>query len=107
MTITGAGTGFNGRGAIRGTTAAADGGPRHSKRRLPCGTGGHQVRVADFMKWLERSGRTPREITQRQKIPAILGMSVSRQCVSFCWQAVDIPVSRRVCAISMSKEVNQ
>lgn len=40
MTITGAGTGFNGHGAIRGTTAAADGGPRHSKRRMPCGTGG-------------------------------------------------------------------
>jgi hypothetical protein len=38
----------------------------------------HQVRVADLMKWLERPGRTPREITQRQKIRAILGMSVSR-----------------------------
>jgi len=38
----------------------------------------HQVRVADLMKWLERPGRTPREITERQKIRAILGMSVSR-----------------------------
>jgi hypothetical protein len=38
----------------------------------------HQVKIADFMKWLERPGRTPREITQRQKIRAILGMSVSR-----------------------------
>jgi hypothetical protein len=38
----------------------------------------HQVRVADLMKWLERPGRTPREITQRQKIRPILGMSVSR-----------------------------
>ena len=37
----------------------------------------HQVKIADFMKWLERPGRTPREITQRQKIRAILGMSVS------------------------------
>ena len=36
------------------------------------------VKIADFMKWLERPGRTPREITQRQKIRAILGMSVSR-----------------------------
>jgi hypothetical protein len=38
----------------------------------------HQVKIADFMKWLERPGRTPREITQRQKIRAILGMSMSR-----------------------------
>jgi|SRR5215469_7335915 len=38
----------------------------------------HQVKIADFMKWLERPGRTPREITQRQRIRAILGMSVSR-----------------------------
>ena len=38
----------------------------------------HQVKIADFMKWLERPGRTPREVTQRQKIRGILGMSVSR-----------------------------
>jgi len=38
----------------------------------------HQVKIADLMKWLERPGRTPREITQRQRIRAILGMSVSR-----------------------------
>jgi len=38
----------------------------------------HQVKIADFMKWLERPGRTPRDITQRQKIRGILGMSVSR-----------------------------
>jgi hypothetical protein len=38
----------------------------------------HQVKIADFTKWLERPGRTPREITQRQKIRAILGMSTSR-----------------------------
>ena len=38
----------------------------------------HQVKIADFTKWLERPGRTPREITQRQKIRGILGMSVSR-----------------------------
>ena len=38
----------------------------------------HQVKIAEFMKWLERPGRTPREITQRQKIRGILGMSVTR-----------------------------
>ena len=38
----------------------------------------HQVKIAEFTKWLERPGRTPREITQRQKIRGILGMSVSR-----------------------------
>ena len=40
----------------------------------------HQVKIADFMKWLERPGRTPREITQRLRIRAILGKSVSRSC---------------------------
>jgi hypothetical protein len=38
----------------------------------------HQVKIADFMKWLERPGRTPREMTQRQKIRGILGMSMYR-----------------------------
>jgi len=38
----------------------------------------HHVKIADFIKWLERPGRTPREITQRQRIRAILVMSVSR-----------------------------
>ena len=38
----------------------------------------HQVKIADFIKWLERQGRTPREITHRLRIRAILGMSVSR-----------------------------
>jgi len=38
----------------------------------------HQVKIADFMKWLERPGRTPREITHRLRIRSILGMSVSR-----------------------------
>jgi hypothetical protein len=32
----------------------------------------HQVKIEDFTKWLERPGRTLREITQRQKIRAIL-----------------------------------
>ena len=38
----------------------------------------HQVKITDFMKWLERPGRTPRKITQRLRIRSILGMSVSR-----------------------------
>jgi hypothetical protein len=38
----------------------------------------HQVKIADFMKWLERPGRTPRELSQRLKIRSILGMSVTR-----------------------------
>jgi hypothetical protein len=38
----------------------------------------HQVKIADFVKWLERPGRTPCEITHRRRIRSILGMSVSR-----------------------------
>jgi hypothetical protein len=38
----------------------------------------HQVKIADFMKWLERPGRTPREVTHRLRIRSILGISVSR-----------------------------
>ena len=37
----------------------------------------HQVKIADFTKWLERPGRT-REITHRLRIRSILGMSASR-----------------------------
>jgi hypothetical protein len=38
----------------------------------------HQVKIADFTKWLERPGRTPRDVSQRYKIRVILGMPVSR-----------------------------
>ena len=38
----------------------------------------HQVKIADFTKWLERPGRTPRDVSQRHKIRAILGMSAPR-----------------------------
>jgi hypothetical protein len=38
----------------------------------------HQVKIADFMKWLDTTGSHPTGNTQRQKIRAILGMSVSR-----------------------------
>jgi hypothetical protein len=38
----------------------------------------HEVKLKDFTTWLERSGRSPREIIERQRIRAILGMPVSR-----------------------------
>jgi hypothetical protein len=38
----------------------------------------HQVKIPDFTKWLERPGRTPREVIDRQRIRAILGMAVPR-----------------------------
>jgi hypothetical protein len=38
----------------------------------------HEVKLADFTKWLETRGRSPREVTQRQKIREILGMGVGR-----------------------------
>jgi hypothetical protein len=38
----------------------------------------HEVKLKDFTSWLERSGRSPREIIERQKIRAILGMPVTR-----------------------------
>ena len=34
----------------------------------------HQVKLADFTQWLERKGRSPREVIQRQKLRSILGM---------------------------------
>jgi len=37
----------------------------------------HEVRLMDFLKWLERNGSSPREITDRQRIRAILGMEKS------------------------------
>jgi hypothetical protein len=38
----------------------------------------HEVKLADFTKWLETRGRSPREVTQRQKVREILGMGVGR-----------------------------
>ena len=38
----------------------------------------HEVKLIDFTKWLERVGGSPREVSDRHKIRAILGMSVSR-----------------------------
>jgi hypothetical protein len=38
----------------------------------------HEVKIKDFTTWLERPPRSPREVTDRQKIRAILGMPVTR-----------------------------
>jgi hypothetical protein len=38
----------------------------------------HEVKLKDFTAWLERSGKSPREIIHRQRIRAILGMPVAR-----------------------------
>jgi hypothetical protein len=38
----------------------------------------HEVKLMDFTKWLERSGGSPREVSYRHKIKAILGMPVTR-----------------------------
>ena len=39
----------------------------------------HDVKLSDFTKWLDRSGGiSPREVSERQRIRAILGMPVSR-----------------------------
>jgi len=38
----------------------------------------HEVKMADFERWLERPSRSPRETIDRQRIRAILGMAFSR-----------------------------
>lgn len=38
----------------------------------------HQVKVIEFTKWLERTGGSPRDVVQRQKIRSILGMASLR-----------------------------
>jgi len=38
----------------------------------------HEVKLMDFTKWVDRTGGSPREISDRQRIRAILGMPVSR-----------------------------
>jgi hypothetical protein len=34
----------------------------------------HEVKIRDFTKWLEKTGGSPREISERQRIRSILGM---------------------------------
>jgi hypothetical protein len=38
----------------------------------------HEVKLMDFTKWLDRTGGSPREMSDRQRIRAILGMPVGR-----------------------------
>jgi hypothetical protein len=38
----------------------------------------HEVKLTDFTNWLERPGRSPRDVTQCQRIRSILGMPVAR-----------------------------
>src|ERR1700675_849987 len=38
----------------------------------------HEVKLMDFTKWLEKPGGSPREMSDRHRIRAILGMPVVR-----------------------------
>ena len=38
----------------------------------------HEVRLLDFMKWLDRTGGSPREMSDRHRIRSILGMDATR-----------------------------
>lgn len=38
----------------------------------------HDVKLMDFTKWLDKTGGSPREVSDRYKIRSILGMPVSR-----------------------------
>jgi hypothetical protein len=41
----------------------------------------HEVKLMVFAKWLERTGGTPREISDRKRIRSILGMEKSNNRV--------------------------
>ena len=38
----------------------------------------HEVKLADFTRWLETKGRSPRDVMQRQKIREILGLGLAQ-----------------------------
>ena len=38
----------------------------------------HEVKLVDFTKWLERTGGSPRDVIQRQRIRSILGLPAPR-----------------------------
>jgi hypothetical protein len=38
----------------------------------------HEVKLMDFTRWLDRTGGSPREVSDRHKIRSILGMPVPR-----------------------------
>ena len=37
----------------------------------------HEVRLKDFLSWLESPGKSPRDIISREKVRTILGMNVA------------------------------
>jgi hypothetical protein len=37
----------------------------------------HQVRLQDFTRWIEKAGGSPRDVSDRNRIRSILGMSIS------------------------------
>jgi hypothetical protein len=39
----------------------------------------HEVKLMDFTKWLDRTGGSPREVSDRQKLRLILGMPAAPQ----------------------------
>lgn len=38
----------------------------------------HEVKLGDFTKWLDRTGGSPREVSDRYRIRSMLGMPVPR-----------------------------
>src|SRR5882724_3348200 len=38
----------------------------------------HEVKLGEFTKWLDRTGGSPREVSDRQRIRSILGMPLPR-----------------------------
>jgi hypothetical protein len=38
----------------------------------------HEVKLGDFSKWLDRTGVSPREVSDRKRIRSILGLPLSR-----------------------------
>ncbi len=38
----------------------------------------HEVKLDDFAKWLEKTGGSPGDVSQRHRIRSILGLPVSR-----------------------------
>ncbi len=38
----------------------------------------HEVKLMDFTRWLDRTGSSPREVSDRQRIRSILGLPVGR-----------------------------
>jgi hypothetical protein len=38
----------------------------------------HEVKLIDFTKWVEKTGGSPREMSDRRRIRTILGMPVAR-----------------------------